>query len=307
MDIKALRYFLQVAETLNFNRAAEKLNISQPVVTRVIAQLEHEVGIQLFDRTTRRVALTPAGTVLLREARPLILHADTVRQTVRHAVAERSGRFTVGYTTLAMQSVLPEMLRKFKESYPATEVDVREMTTQAQLEALQSAEIDIAFILTPAEAELLTVIPVYHERLKLAVSDSHPHAGSDMSIPLSAFAADYFIIPSRKQFPAVYDEIIRACHVAGFRPRLKECGENQTCVGLARAGLGVVFVSGRTGDIPSDGLVFLDIADPAPVMEIAVAWRTRDPSAFLSLFKEHFSEMSRKINGRQNPAKSYRK
>jgi DNA-binding transcriptional LysR family regulator len=298
MDIKALRYFLQVAETLNFNRAAEKLNISQPVVTRVISQLEHEIGSKLFERTTRRVALTPAGAVLLKETRPLISHVEAVQQTVRHSVAEKSGRLTVGYTTLAMQSITPELLRKFKAAYPGIEVDVREMTTQAQIEALLSAEIDIGFILTPTEEEGLTITPIHHERLRLAVPDQHPHVTSGKSAPLSAFAADYFIIPSRKQFPAVYDEIIRACDVAGFRPRLKECGENQTCVGLARAGLGVVFVSGRTTDIPSDGLIFIDIDDPAPVMEIAVVWRTRDPSTLLSPFKDYVSEMRMNNNVR---------
>lgn len=90
-------------------------------------------------------------------------------------------------------------------------------------------------------------------------------------------------------------KIIRACEVAGFRPRLKECGENQTCVGLARAGLGVVFISGRTNDISSDGLVFIDIEDPAPVMEIAVAWRTRDPSSLLSFFKKSVEIQTQEI------------
>ncbi|CZY43232.1 MULTISPECIES: LysR family transcriptional regulator [Enterobacter cloacae complex] len=290
MDIKSLRYFLQVAETLNFNRAAERLNISQPVVTRVIAQLEHEVGSKLFERTTRRVALTPAGAVLLREVRPLIAHVEAVQQTIRHSVAEKSGRFTVGYTTLAMQTVTPDLLRKFKSEFPDIELEVNEMTSQAQVEALLSAEIDVGFVLTPVIDEALTITPLHRERLKLAVPDYHPHAsgaGEGNRVPLSAFANDYFIIPSKQQFPAVYDEIIRACDGAGFRPRLKECGENQTCVGLARAGLGVVFVSGRTTDIPSEGLVFVEIDDPAPVMEIAVAWRTRDPSPLLALFKQN--------------------
>lgn len=292
MNIRSLRYFLQVADQLNFNRAAERLNISQPVVTKVISQLEHEIGSKLFERTTRRVSLTPAGAVLLKEVRPLIAHVESVQQTVRHSVAERSGRFTLGYTTLAMQSVTPDLLRKFRTDHPDVEVEVREMTTQAQIEALLSAEIDVGFILTPVTHESLTIVPVHRERLKLAIPDYHPHAhssGEGQCVPLSAFATDYFIIPPRSQFPAVYDEIIRACEGAGFRPRLKECGENQTCVGLARAGLGVVFVSGRTSDISSEGLVFVDIEDPAPVMEIAVAWRTQDPSSLLSVFKNNAS------------------
>ncbi|HCT7767210.1 TPA: LysR family transcriptional regulator [Klebsiella pneumoniae] len=289
MDIRALRYFLQVAETLSFNRASERLNISQPVVTRVIAQLEHEIGTRLFDRTTRRVSLTPAGTVLLNEVRPLIAHVESVQQSVRHVVAEQSGKFTVGYTTLAMQTVTPDLLRLFSEKYPEVELDVREMTTHAQVEALLSAEIDVGFVLTPVEDEALTVIPLHKERLRLAVSSRHPQAalaGKNKPLPLAAFANEEFIIPCKEQFPAVYDEIIRLCEEAGFRPRLRSCGENQTCVGLARAGLGVVFVSGRTEDIPSEGLEFVEIAAPIPELEIAVVWRTRDPSVLLQPFRE---------------------
>lgn len=295
MDIKALRYFLQVAETLNFNRAAERLNISQPVVTRVIAQLEHEIGTPLFERTTRRVALTPAGAVLLKEVRPLIAHVESVQQTVRHSVAERSGRFTIGYTPLAMQTVIPGLLRKFREHYQSIDLEVQEMTSQAQVEALLSAEIDIGFVLAPIVAEGLTVRPIHRERLKLAIPDYHPHAAdgaAHKSVPLSAFANDAFVIPSRQQSPAVYDEIIRVCDGAGFRPRLKECKGNQTCVSLARAGLGVVFVSGRTDEINGEGIVFVDIEDPAPVLDIALAWRTRDPSPLLSLFKAYSPESS---------------
>ena len=88
------------------------------------------------------------------------------------------------------------------------------------------------------------------------------------------------------------------CEEAGFRPRLRSCGENQTCVGLARAGLGVVFVSGRTDDIPSEGLEFVDIAAPVPELEIAVAWRTRDPSILLQLFKDLAASSIRKTDAK---------
>lgn len=290
MDIKSLRFFLQVAETLSFNRASERLNISQPVVTKVIAQLEHEIGTKLFERTTRRVALTMAGLMLLKEVKPLIAHVESVQQSVRHSIAEKSGRFTIGYTTIAMQTVLPDLIRQFKSEYPDIELEVRELTSQQQVEALLSAEIDVGFVLTPIDDSALSIIPLHKEHLKLAVPDHHPHALSfkdNKSAPLSVFANDHFIIPSRQQFPAVHDEIIRACHGAGFKPRIKECGENQSCMGLARAGLGIVFISGNIADISSEGLIFIDIEDPAPVLVIAIAWRTKDPSSLLGLFRQH--------------------
>lgn len=288
MEIRELRYFLHLAETLNFNRTAERLNISQPVVTRVIAQLEHSLGTKLFDRNTRRVSLTPAGVVLLREAKPLLSHIESVQRTVRHAIAERSGRFSVGATTTAMQTVMPTLLRQFQKSHPDIELEVREMPTQAQVEALLSAELDLGFVLLPAEDPALTIRPVHRERMRLAVPDYHPHAAGAQqgrAIPLSAFANDYFIMPPRHQNPAMYDEIIRACEGAGFRPRLRECGENETCVSHARAGLGVVFVMGQAPDFPREGLAILDIEDPVPILEIAMAWRTDDPSSCLVEFQ----------------------
>ncbi|HFJ9613168.1 TPA: LysR family transcriptional regulator [Stenotrophomonas maltophilia] len=287
MDIKALRFFLHVADTLSFSRAAERLNVSQSVVTRVIAQLEHSVGIKLLDRTTRRVALTPGGVLLLKEAQPLMAHIESVQRAVRHAVAERSGRFTVGSTSMAMQTVTPAFLRRFKQIHPDVQLEVRELTSDAQVESLLSTEIDLGFLLMPASNPTLTVQPIYHERMRLAVPDDHPHATAverNGAVPLSAFAADCFIIPAKRDNPTVHDEVIKACEDAGFRPRLRECAENQTCLGLARAGLGVLFIPSRRTNLPVEGLVFLEVADPVPELHIAAAWRTDDPSAFLAAF-----------------------
>ncbi|THF25795.1 LysR family transcriptional regulator [Pseudomonas atacamensis] len=289
MEIKHLRYFIQVAETLSFNRAAERLNSSQPVVTRVIAQLEHSIGAKLFERTTRRVALTAAGLVLLSEARPLIIYVESVQRNVRHAVAKRSNRFTVGTTPIGMQTVTPVFLRHFNQIYPDAQLEVRELPSQAQIEALLSAEIDLGFILNTVSHPALSSRILRRERMRLAVPDDHPYAhaaANHLKVPLTAFAGDCFIIPSKQAHPAVYEEVIKACDVAGFRPQLKECAENQTCMGLARAGLGVFFFPGKQTDLSDKGLVVLDIVDPVPIIEVAAAWRTDDPSAFLMTFLE---------------------
>jgi DNA-binding transcriptional LysR family regulator len=289
MDIKALRYFVHVADTLSFNRAAERLHISQPVVTRAIAQLEHTVGNKLFERTTRRVALTPAGAVLLKEARPLMAHVESVQRMVRHAVAGNRSRFAVGATSIAMQTVTPPILRRFQQAYPDIELEVRELPSHAQVEALLSAEIDVGFLLAPVSHPAINIRPIYRERMKLAVPDHHPQAPvgrQGTAVPLAAFAGDNFIIPSRRQNSTIYDEIVKTCEGAGFRPRLKECDENQTCLGLAKAGLGVIFITGQLTDCATEGLVVLDIEDPTPVLELALAWRDDDPSPCLSVFRE---------------------
>ncbi|MBT9384469.1 LysR family transcriptional regulator [Pseudooceanicola sp. CBS1P-1] len=283
MELRELRCFVRVAETLNFNRAAELLNMSQPVVTKTIAQLEHKLGVKLFERTTRRVALTAAGVVLRREAEGLLGHLDQVQRAVRHAIAEESGRFAIGVTPLAMQTVFPGVIRGFREAHPEIEVSIREMPSDTQVKALLSAQIDAAFLLLPVSDPALDLHEIHSERMRLAVPTSHPLVRrlGNAAMPLSAFAGDTFIIPQRAQNPGVHDEIIRTCAVSGFRPKLRDCTERQSCLCLVEAGMGVSFVTSGIDCAASDDMRIIDLEDPAPTLSIALAWRREDPSGLL--------------------------
>ncbi|MCA0922868.1 LysR family transcriptional regulator [Pseudooceanicola nanhaiensis] len=288
MEIKELRCFTRVAETLNFNRAAEMLNMSQPVVTKTIAQLEHKLGVKLFERTTRRVSLTPAGVVLRREADGLLAYLDQVQRAVRHAIAEESGRFAIGVTPLAMQTVFPGVIRGFREAHPEIEVSIHELPTDAQVKDLLAASIDAAFLLMPAEDPALEVREIHSEQMRLAVPVSHPHlkALGNAPLPLSAFAGETFIIPARAQNPGVHDEIIRACAVSGFRPKVKDCTEGQSCLCLVEAGMGVSFVTNRIDCAASGDMRIVDLEDPAPSLSVALAWRKDDPSPLLDTLRD---------------------
>ncbi|MBS0251330.1 MAG: LysR family transcriptional regulator [Proteobacteria bacterium] len=288
MEIKELRCFARVAESLNFNRAAGQMNVSQPVVTKTIAQLEHKLGVKLFERTTRRVALTASGVVLRREAEGLLAQFDSVQRAVRHAIGQQSGRFVIGVTPLAMQILIPQAMRQFRQAHPEIDLEVRELASEAQLKALATAEIDVAFLLAPAKDTTLEIRVVHEEVMRLAVPANHPHLRQleNGSIPLSAFAGETFIIPPRAQNPGVHDEILRACAVAGFRPKVKDCHENQTCVGLVEAGLGVSFVMTQIDCVANAEVRVIDLEAPAPVLSVAVAWRRDDPSPLLGTFRE---------------------
>jgi DNA-binding transcriptional LysR family regulator len=208
---------------------------------------------------------------------------------VRHAVSQDSDRFRVGATSIAMQTVTPPILRRFQQAHPEVELEVRELPTHAQVEALLSAEIDVAFLLAPVSHPSLTIRSIHRTRMKLAVPDHHRHAlagRQGTAVPLSAFAGDNFIIPSRQQNSTIYDEIVKTCEGAGFRPRLRECDENQSCLALVKAGLGVVFIPGHMTNFATDGLAVLDIEDPTPILEVALAWRIDDPSPRLSSFRD---------------------
>lgn len=287
MEIKELRCFGCVAETLSFKRAAERLNMSQSVVTKTIAQLEHRLGAKLFERTTRRVALTSAGVVLRREVGDLLEHFDRVQRQVRHAIGTRSGRFAIGVVPLAMQTMFPQIIRQFREAHPDIMVDVQELATETQVKALLSAELDAAFLLAPVSHPELEVRVVQEERMRLAIPIDHPHLAHlvNCAIPLAAFAGETFIIPPRSRNPGVYDEIIRNCAIAGFRPRVQDCHESDSCLGLVEAGLGVSFIAGQMECGSRPGIRVIDLEQPAPVLAVAVCWRRDDPSTFLETLR----------------------
>ncbi len=287
MEIRELRCFERVAETLNFNRAAEQLNMSQPVVTKTIAQLEHRLGVKLFERTTRRVALTASGVVLRREVEGLLSHLDSVQRAVRHAIGTQSGRFSIGVTPLAMQTIFPRVIRGFREAHPDIEVAIRELPTDAQIKALLAAEIDAAFLLAPASEPELEVRVIHQEVMRLAIPGDHPHLQrlDNCPIPLSAFAGETFIIPPRVLNPGVHDEIIRACAVSGFRPKVQECQENQSCLSLVEAGIGVSFVMNQMDCVIRGDMRVIELEAPAPVLSVAVAWRRDDTSPLLETIR----------------------
>lgn len=288
LDLKALRHFVSVAESLSFARAAERLGTSQPVVTRTVAQLEHNLGAKLFERTTRRVALTPAGVVLLKAARPLLGQAEALQRTIRHAVAVESGRLSIGTTKIAMQTVAPAYIRRFTQIRPDIELVVQEFSTSAQIEALLSAEIDVGFVLLPASHSGLTIEPIHSERMMLAVSDGHPCAdfGLASPLPLSAFAHDRFIVPHNQGNSANHDEMVSICRQAGFRPKTLESCDDQTCMGLVRAGMGVLFAPMAMQPVSTEGIKLIEIEDPVPTLQIGLAWRKDDPSVSLQLFRD---------------------
>lgn len=280
MDIKDLRCFIVLAEALNFRQAAEKLHISQPPLTRRIRQLERELGVSLFERTTRRVALTEAGQSLSREARGLVLYADETARRIRHATSKASNRLRVGYVPLALYKVLPQFINQCKKDFPEIELDLRERTTDMQLNELCSAEIDIGFIYMPMYSELLATKSVYRELMKLAVPTSHPMANHSAA-KLTDFASDIFIFHPRAENPAMYDDILRCCTMAGFSPRIVQKADDQSCMALLMAGQGIHFIASGMECLEPNGLKQLTISGPAPTLELAIAWRQEDPSSIV--------------------------
>ncbi|MEO0801051.1 MAG: LysR family transcriptional regulator [Cyanobacteria bacterium J06642_2] len=280
MELRDLRCFVVLCEELHFRRAAERLHLSQPPLTRLIGRLEQELGVSLFTRTTRSVKLTDSGRVLLAEAKELLSHADEVARRVRHGTADASKRLRISYVPLALYTVLPQLLDRCREEFAAIELDVVQRTTNASLDELHRAEVDIGFVYMPVYSPVLETKVVYREAMRLAVPTVHPLADKT-AVSLKAFADEIFILHPRAENPAMYDDILGCFQAAGFSPRIQEKGHDQNCMALLAAGHGVHFIASGMECLEPSGVSHLDISDHSPTLDIAIAWRHDDPSAVI--------------------------
>jgi len=242
MDLRRLRYFVAVAEELHFGRAARRLNVSQPPLSVQIRTLEREVGAPLLVRTQRRVELTEAGRVLLDEARRLLGQAEAAVMHARRAAQGTVGRLTIGFVSTVDYSILPPLVRRFRQKRPGVALKLLELTGDRQQSLLQSGELDLGLSILPSPAQGLTMRPVFREPLIAAVPANHRLAAR-RRIALRALAAEPFIQFPREFAPGLYDLAIAACQGAGFTPHLaQEAIQMQTILGLVAAGLGVAVV-----------------------------------------------------------------
>ncbi|PZD71064.1 HTH-type transcriptional regulator CatM [Acaryochloris thomasi RCC1774] len=288
MEIQDFRCFVVLSEELNFRRAAEKLNMSQPPLTRLVKRLEQDVGVALFNRTTRTVELTEAGQYFLQEARAFLLHADETARRIRHATANASNHLKIGYVPIALHTVMSPFLNRCRSQFPQVELDLRERSTDRIIDQLHSAEIDIGFLYMPAYSTLLEFKRVYREPMALVVPADHAMADRS-SASLREFANDIFVLHPRDENPAMHDEILRCCTIAGFSPRTLKQAHDQTCMALLLAGQGIHFVASGLDCLGSKGLHRIAISDTAPALELAIAWRKEDPSAVVKSLVSNLS------------------
>jgi LysR family transcriptional regulator, benzoate and cis,cis-muconate-responsive activator of ben and cat genes len=277
LDLHALRLFRTVAQELNFRRAAERLGMSQPPLSRAIQDLERRIGARLLDRTTHRVSLTASGLLLLREADALLAQAEQTARCVRHATADESRRFTVGHTALAMHTCLPPVVSCLRERHPDVEFRFVELSTEDQLSALAQAEVDLGFIHRPAHAPELELHDLHSERMQLTLPQEHRLANSPR-IELAEVAGETIIMHRRSEHPAIYDAILSSCARAGFTPRLRDLGPKESCLALVGAGYGIHFMAAGMGHARPPGLALLEVLDHAPTLVVAAALRADDGS-----------------------------
>ncbi len=258
IDLRVWRQFVAVAEELHFGRAALRLHLTQPPVTQAIAQLEKTLGIMLFDRTRRRVALTPAGEALLPDVRDLLDRAQALPARARAAAAGEVGRVRLAFVSTIGFERLPEWVREFRQLCPQVALELVEATGDVQLEALARGEIDAGLMLhSPGFAPpALERLAVAQEPLVLALPAQHRLAGDD-TLSLADVLAEPLVIFPRRIVPSLHDAVFGLYHAAGRVPTIaQEAIQMQTIVNLVWGGIGVAWVPASVMQFRREGVVY---------------------------------------------------
>ena len=288
MELRHLRYFLAVAEHLNFGRTAEALHTAQPSLSQQILQLERELGVRLFERTKRHVALTEEGRLFLPEARALIERIASVLETMRGAAAVPRGPLQIGSITASTMGVLPRVLPSFHERFPLVRFSVETLAIDEQLRALIERRIDVGILRLPVVDERLATAAIAKESLYLALSRNHPLA-SRSSIPLRAIDGSTLITMRLERAGGFYDESFALLRRHGVRiASTIETADIETCISLIACGLGVGIVSSFVHALQIEGIVYRPLSPSATIETLAIAWRRERSSApAVSAFVEH--------------------
>jgi DNA-binding transcriptional LysR family regulator len=291
MELRHLRYFSAVAETLHFRRAAERLSIAQPALSQQIQQLERELGVQLIDRTRRKVSLTEAGVVFLDRARATLAEASAAVQLAQMAGRGELGHLAVGVVTSALYGTFPDIVRVFGERYRQVHLTLHELPANQQTLALRAGRIHVSFLRPPIDETDLTVRIIAREPWVVALPMSHPLA-KKTRVSLAALAGEPFLLFSRELAPGLYDQLIAMCQRAGFSPRIVQEAQMHTVVSLVAAGIGVSLVPATLENLSRRGLVYKKLSGATPKLELAVAWRRDDRSPLLASFLNVVREMT---------------
>ena len=288
IELRPLRYFVAVAEEMHFGRAAARLHMTQPPLSQTIQALESQLGTPLFSRTRRSVALTAAGRALLPEAQRLLMQAESLPALVQRAAAGESGQLRLAFVSSADYSVLPIALREFRSAYPAVQIDLREATSDVQLEELAAGNIDLGILIPPVPDKLKTILdyfPVLTEPLVLALPADSKLATATRKVSLKSCAGLPLIIFPRRLAPALHDQILGCFRDAGLTPSIEqEAIQMQTIVGLVAAGMGIALVPQSVSNLKRPGVEYRALKEASPLVEIGLAWRRDNTSPVLQSF-----------------------
>lgn len=294
INLRLLRYFLAVAEELHFGRAAKRLHIAQPPLSQQIKLLEQALGFPLFERTSRRVALTPAGEMMAAVARQCF--AD-LRQGVTAARLEARGErvLRIGYVTTAILTFLPATVRAFREQQPATHLQLREVPSSLQLQSLRAGGLDVAIVTDPEPDPFIRREILLRDPLVLVLPSNRrfPRFGRK---DFSELAAEPFLLFPRAQTPSLWDHIMKACNQNGFVPQVRQEAQSWHAIfGMVAAGMGITVAPASAMEHRVPGVAFRKLK--APTTNICACVAAHDTRKLVQSFVQAAREQVKTRKG----------
>ncbi len=272
MDLRRIRHFNVLAETLNFSRAAERLHIAQPALSVSIQKLETELGTRLFERTPTGVLLTPSGQAALIEARRLLYHGEQLLRSA-HAAAEGSGgKLRIGFVGSAIYRLIPTIIPSFRSHYPGVELVLREATSAHILEMLNEEALDVGIVRTPLlQSHAATLHTLQRDCFVVALPGAHPLA-AQASLRLASLAGEPFIMYSAADATGLQAAAMTACEAAGFLPKIaQEATQVPTVLALVESGLGIALVPEVMRGHREPQVVYRPLQDAGEALETTLA------------------------------------
>ncbi len=294
MELRHIRYFIAVAEELHFNHAAERLSIAQPAISQQIQDLERELGISLFHRTKRHVALTAAGQVFLERAYQLIAQSEQAVLDAQRAARGETGQLALGFANFAMyDDLLPTVLRLFRQRTPLIQLRLYELPPSKQVEQLHTAQIDIGFLCPPPDSRDIASSRVSREPAVVVLPQKH-HLAHRSEIALPELADEDWITYPRHLDPALFQQRLNAFQRAGFVPRIvQESNYPHIILALVAAGLGIALQPRPIQNMRREGVIFVPLKeDDWEWGELYAAWRRDHVSPILTSFLDTLKEVT---------------
>jgi DNA-binding transcriptional LysR family regulator len=299
MDIRQLRHFAAVANTLHFGQAAENLGMTQPPLSQSILALEREIGAPLFMRTKRSVALTPFGAQFLPHTQAVLDAVNALPETARQLRDGTAGHLAISFVSTADYSILPALVRRYAALYPNVEISLTEATSNVQIAALLDGKFNVGLVIPPPNAvfpEALSYLPLLTEKLVAAVPDGWINEGrlslSGGRLAPQALAGAPLILFPRQSAPAFHDLVTGYYAAHGSAARIvQEAIQMQTIISLVSAGMGIALVPASLRNLARTGVSYVDLDGTAPVLETGIVWRSGDTTPTIARFLEIAREL----------------
>lgn len=289
IELQDLKLFIAVAEERNFTRAAERLYIEQPNLSKKIKELENKLDGKLLNRTKRPLTLTQAGEIFLIEARSILAQLEQTIQLTQKISRGEVGCLNVGFTSSIINSVLPDILNAFHTEYPKVELNCRQMTCDRQIQGLQENHIDVAFFHPNHKAmnyENLGYQTILTEPLVLVLPENHPLNG-ESKIPLQILAGENFVLTTHQSFSGLSEQIRLLFNQIGFTPQIAQEATNMvTVLGLVAGGMGISLLPSNALNLQRKGVIYREIEGLTSTIETMMLWQRHNSSNILEQFLE---------------------